>query len=133
MDISIFLAQIIGIYFLVVGISAITKPKEWQHVVKHLVEHEHTALAYIAAIFAFILGLILVLIHNVWGGDVTTTIVTIIGWLILIKGVTYFLLPSRIWVGWAQKFNNIKVYRIIGVVYIIVGAYLTYNGFGLGA
>ena len=126
---SMFLVQIIGIYFLVVGISALVKSKEWQHVVKHLMEHEHTALAYVAAIFTFIIGLIIVLNHNVWTGGAPTVIATIVGWLILVKGATYFLLPNHVWVGFVRKLNNIKLYKTVGIFYIIVGAYLAYNGF----
>ena len=126
---SIFLVQIIGIYFLVVGVSAIMKPKEWQHVVKHLMEHEHTALAYVASIFTFIIGLIVVLNHNVWTGGAPTVIATVVGWLILVKGVTYFLLPHSVWVSWVRKLNNIKLYRTVGILYIIVGAYMAYTGF----
>ena len=133
MELSIFLVQIIGIYFLVVGISALIKSKEWQHVLKHLMEHEHTALVYVAAIFTFILGLIVVLSHNVWTGDAPTIIATVVGWLILVKGATYFLLPNPVWVSWMRKINSLKLFKIVGVIYIIIGAYMAYNGFGLGA
>jgi hypothetical protein len=126
---SIFLVQVIGIYFLVVGISALIKSKEWQHVVKHLMEHEHTALAYLAAIFTFIIGLIVVLNHNVWTGGIPVVIATVVGWLILVKGVTYFLLPSHVWVSWVRKMNGLKLYKIFGIIYIIIGAYMAYNGF----
>lgn len=126
---SMFLVQIVGIYFLIVGISALTKPKEWQHVVKHLMEHEHTALAYVAAIFTFILGLMIVLNHNIWTGGAPTVIVTIVGWLILLKGLTYFLLPNHMWVSWVRKLNSLKLFKTVGIIYIILGAYMAYNGF----
>lgn len=129
---SMFLVQIIGIYFLLVGISALAKPKEWQHVVKHLMEHEHVAIAYLAGILTLIMGLIVVLNHNVWTGGAPTIIATIVGWLILVKGATYFLLPNHIWVGWVRKLNSLKLYKIFGIIYIILGAYMVYNGFGLG-
>ena len=133
MELSIFLVQIIGIYFLVVGISALSKPKEWQHVVRHLMEHEHIAIAYLAGILTLIMGLIVVLSHNVWTGDAPTVIATIVGWLILVKGATYFLLPHNVWVGWVRKMNNAKLYRTFSIIYILLGVYMVYNGFGLGA
>lgn len=130
---SIFLVQIVGIYFLVVGISALLKTKEWQHVVKHLMEHEHVAIAYLAGILTLIMGLIVVLNHNVWTGDAPTIIATVVGWLILVKGATYFLLPQSLWVGWVRKINSVKLYKTFSIIYIILGAYMVYNGFGLGA
>lgn len=130
---SIFLVQIIGIYFLVVGISALVKTKEWQHVVKHLMEHEHIAIAYLAGILTLIMGLIVVLSHNVWTGGAPTIIATVVGWLILLKGATYFLLPHNIWISWVREMNNMKLYKIFGIIYIILGAYMIYNGFGFGA
>ena len=133
MELSIFLVQIIGIYFLIVGVSALIKAKEWQHVVKHLMEHEHIALAYVAGIFTFIMGLIIVLNHNVWTGDIPVIIATIVGWLILIKGATYFLLPQKVWTSWVRKMNKMKLYKTFGFIYIVIGAYMVYNGFGLGA
>ena len=133
MELSIFLVQIIGIYFLVVGISALIKTKEWQHVVKHLIEHEHVAIAYLAGILTLIMGLIVGLSHNVWTGGVPTVIATVVGWLILVKGVTYFLLPHNTWVSGVRRMNSMKLYKTFGIIYIILGAYMAYNGFSLGA
>ena len=78
---------------------------------------------YFFGIFALIIGLLVVLSHNVWEADYRV-VITIIGWLALIKGIAYLTLPwgwFKSIVNWANKTGWYVVWAIIG---LIAGAYV---------
>jgi uncharacterized membrane protein YdbT with pleckstrin-like domain len=57
-------------------------------------------------------------------------IVTLLGWLTLIKGLAYLFLPARWLEGFFQAVLNCGgyVYSVTAFV-LVLGAYLTYEGF----
>ena len=47
-----------------------------------------------AGVFALIVGLAIVLGHNVWSGGAAPAIVTLVGWASLVKGLLILFLPG---------------------------------------
>lgn len=86
---------------------------------------------------AFIIGLVLVaaslaliLCHTVWSGGPVPIIVTLVGWLTLIKGALFLFLPPPAAVGfvfWGSAYEQ-YFYADMAVV-LALGLYLTYAGF----
>ena len=72
----------------------------------------------------------MVLAHNVWSKSPVVVIVTLLGWLTLIKGIVYLLLPAN-WLGeFFQAVLNCGAYVYSVTAFMLVlGAYLTYEGF----
>jgi NADH:ubiquinone oxidoreductase subunit 5 (subunit L)/multisubunit Na+/H+ antiporter MnhA subunit len=72
----------------------------------------------------------MVLAHNVWSGSARAIIVTVIGWLTLIKGLLFLFLPAGVE---AELYFNGLHYDRFFYAYILfalaLGAYLTYGGF----
>ena len=91
-------------------------------------------LVFIVGIFTTIAGVAMVIAHNVWSGGVTPVVVTVIGWLTLIKGALLaFLSPDQVsgfYLGALSYEQHFYVYSIFSIV---VGAYLTYAGFAAKA
>jgi len=129
MDISIVLAQIIGIYLVLEGVVILTQKKFVMHVVEDF--GRHRALMYVTGAMVLVLGLLVVLNHNVW--EATWRVVpTVIGWVMVIKGVMLFLVPQTI-LRTARKFaKNRQMATLAGLVALAVGMYLVYIGFGIG-
>ena len=126
MDLTIFLAQIMGVYILVSGLSGLLYGERMQ---KALTEATKSyLLPYFDGAIALIVGLIVVLTHNIWTGSVAT-LVTLIGWIILIEGFAMLLLPHKTLVSFAQKFSSKQMAMGWSVLAVIVGAFLTYQGF----
>ena len=81
------------------------------------------------AIFSLVAGLAIILGHNVWSGGMLPVIVTLVGWLIFVKGLvlllvtpeTLALLLERMQYGEHSSFYNLPA--------LIIGLYLTYAGF----
>ncbi len=128
MDLSLFLAQVIGLYFIVIGASLLLNYKVLRKVMDDFITD--TRFMFLGGSMILVLGLLLVASHNVWEGS-WRVIITIIGWLTLFKGAAYLLLPKDMFKQWVKILNKKKCYKSGGVVVIILGLYLAAKGFGI--
>ena len=126
MELSIFLAKVIGIWSLVSGISLIKNTKYIRNFVRKIVNEQLSL--WIGGLLALIIGALLVVSHNIWVG--WPMIITIIGWLSLIKGIFYMVFPEKIkdLIKWYLKILNFSMF---GVIYLVLGAFLCWKGFFL--
>jgi len=76
---------------------------------------------------SFMLGLITILIHNVWTNDWRTA-VTLIGWIALIKGIVRIWNP-KLTGDMITKMNG-PVIKIIILLGLVGSLYLVYVGYG---
>jgi len=130
MDISLLLAQVMGLYLLLEGLVVLTRRKFVMNIVDDISNHK--ALMFVTGAMVFILGLLVVLNHNVWEAS-WRVVPTIIGWAMVVKGIGMFFVP-RVMMNQAKKFGkNRNMAVLAGVVAVGVGLYLVYVGFGLGA
>lgn len=91
MDISMTLAKIIGLYGLIVSVSALLNKQHLNVLVNEFLESE--ALMYLAALIALIIGLLLITFHNIIAPDYRL-IITLFGWGSFIKGVLHLMVPE---------------------------------------
>ena len=127
METSIFLAKVMGIYLAIEGLALIVNKKYLIKVIRELLKTK--GVIYIFSFFTLILGIMLVVGHNIWTKD-WVGLVTLLGWLILVKGVMNVLFP-KIGLKMAEKFTPSSWYTPTGVALIVVGAYLAAKGFAL--
>jgi hypothetical protein len=122
-----FLGRLIGAYSILVSLSMITHKQATIERVTALLNNP--PLLFLVGVMAVIPGLAMVLGHNVWSGGPLPVIVTVIGWLTLIKGALFlFLSPeaeSGFFLGALHYQQYFYLYVSIGLV---LGIYLTYGG-----
>ena len=82
MALSLFLAKVMGSYFLIAGLAFLTQRHVFAEVSGEMSKHFY--LAYILSFFVMILGLMIVFGHNIWVAD-WRVLITIIGWITLLK------------------------------------------------
>ena len=92
MSISTLIARFFSVSLFLVGISHLAQPVLWRDFFMKIKETGVAGL--IIAMYTLPQGLLIVLGHNVWTLDVPV-IITICGWGMTIKSVTYALVPSR--------------------------------------
>lgn len=126
MDLTLLLIQVIGIYMLVGGASALFRPDRARRAMEEV--SKSYILPYFDGALALIVGLLIVLTHNVWEG-LAATIVTLVGWVAVIEGVAMMLLPQNSLARLARYFSSPSIIKAWSVVAIVIGAYLTYTGF----
>jgi hypothetical protein len=125
MDISIFLAKVIGVYMIILGIVVLKKP----HLGKVLNElSDDESSRFIISLFTIILGLILVNVHNIWVGGYKI-VITIVAWVALLKGVGNLLLSEKNFRHLVDRANTPQMLKLSGVINLVVGIYLTYIGY----
>jgi len=123
---SIFLARLLGPVFLIVGASILFNPKVFRDIAAEVVRS--VTLVYLFGFIDFAAGLAIVLSHNVWlmGWPV---LITLIGWLLLIRGTVRVLIPETV-MGYAAKvLGNKRLIPVAGVVTGIIGLVLCYFGY----
>jgi hypothetical protein len=87
------------------------------------------ALMWITGIFMLLIGLAIVLIHNRWSGSTPIVVVTIIGWLVLLKGLTFVCLPPLLQSSFYQVLHFDRYFYGYLILPLAFGLYLIYAGF----
>lgn len=91
MEISIFLAKFWGWLLVILCLVFLLRKKVWLEEVFKLVGDKGFLL--LSGYLALILGLIVVILHNIWVAD-WRVVITIFGWLSLIKGLMRIGFPE---------------------------------------
>ncbi len=125
MELSLFLAKVLGLGLALIAASLLINRKNIDLLFD---AYKSAAAVYITGIFEMFLGLSLVLSHNIWTADFRV-IITIIGWLLLVRGVGRTFFPSRI-PRLLGDFRTMELFFTPLLVCIfLLGAYLAYAGF----
>jgi vacuolar-type H+-ATPase subunit I/STV1 len=75
-------------------------------------------------------GLAMVLAHIIWSGSALVVIVTLVGWLTVIKSLLFLFLPPEVEAGFfLRQLHYQQLYYLYAVVSLVLGIYLTYGGF----
>jgi len=123
-----FLSKLIGLYCIFAGL-AMAAHKEATLVTVSALIHNGPEL-FIVGIITLGAGLALVLGHNVWSGGVLPVVVTIVGWLTLIKGLLFLCLPPEQAGGlFLGKLSYAGHFHLYVAIVVIIGLYLTIAGF----
>jgi len=121
---TVFLARFIGLFTVLLVAALLVRGSA---VVETGVADGPVMFAF--AIISLALGLAMVLGHNVWSGGVAPVVVTLVGWLILAKGLLLLLLKPE---ALTQLFERMQ-YGQHPFLYmapaLVIGLYLTWAGF----
>jgi hypothetical protein len=74
-------------------------------------------------------GIAMVLGHSVWSGGAVPVVVTIVGWLTLLKGLFLTFLAPAGAAAYLSAVRYEQLFYIYAGVMLALGAYLTYGGF----
>lgn len=125
MDISIVLAQIWGITFVVLGLSMLLNKKWTAVAIEEMFQNQ--GVIWQAGFICLVMGLVLVALNNVWTFGLPLFI-TILGWLTVIKGAVILLFPGLSG-AYYKKMNTGNIFVWGGLAMLILGLVLLYNGF----
>jgi vacuolar-type H+-ATPase subunit I/STV1 len=125
---TLFLSRLIGLYFILVALSMMTHKQATVETVTALVQNPSMML--IVGVITLAAGLAMVLAHNIWSGGTLAVIVTLIGWLTLIKGLLFlFLSPEMEAEFFLRQLHYQQLFYLYGAFSLVLGVYLTYGGF----
>jgi len=120
MDISIVLAQILGIIFIVLGLSMFFNKKNTTVAIEEILSSR--GLMWIGGFMALVMGTIMIEFNNVWNSGLPL-LITILGWLALIKGVFILVFPDFS-ISFYKKMNRGNLFVWAGVFVFLLGLIL---------
>ena len=123
-----YLSKLLGLYYVLAGLSMVTHRQATMETIKTLVHN--APVMFVVGLITLAVGLAMVLGHNVWSGGALPIIVTLVGWISLIKGVlVLFLSPGADMGVVLGAFQYERLFYLYAGITLIIGAYLTYGGF----
>lgn len=126
MIISLFLAKVIGIYFIVVSLALFLNTQKIRALSTEV--YANPPLLFVSGIFALILGILIVVSHNVWT-PAWVIIITLTGWICLIKGVIRVAFP-QVGLHFVNRLiKNTMAFYITAAILLILGIFLVYKGY----
>jgi hypothetical protein len=127
MQLSLFLAQLIGLTTVVFAVAAFWRPGFVREVMADLQRSAMTRLLF--GFIALVSGLAIVLSHNLWVGD-WRLVITLIGWGGIIKGFAAIAQPAAL-ISLGDVFYRTEGRtRIVLALAFLFGVWFTAIGFG---
>lgn len=124
MDISIFLAKVISLYLIILSIAIFINSARFPSMLNEI--FVTPANIFMAGILTLIIGILLVVSHNIWQAN-WRVVITILAWLTFISGIIRVACPQF-------AFNRLKKmtkggFVTISVIALLIGLFLGYFGF----
>jgi len=122
MEITFLVARILALTYISAGIAALTGKISFQKMAEDF--EKSPVLVFLSGFLALVIGMILVHYHNIWVKS-WVVIITIVGWVTLIKGITLIAFPQFI-SFFKKKYKNTMGW---GIFMIVLGLIFGYIGF----
>jgi uncharacterized membrane protein len=126
MNATLFIARIFGISLIVITLTMLFKRDYFKNIMEDF--SKNSAIIFTHGLFSLIIGLAIILTHNIWVMN-WTVIITFFGWAGLVKGIWLIAFPDSI-SRFFEFYTKARVFPIIHAIGgLLFGIYLTYMGF----
>lgn len=125
---SMLLAQVVGPLMVLIGLGVLFNPTTFSLMMEEMNSGKQYLVLFVTGAVTTILGLLVVLSHNVWVWD-WSLLITLLGWATLIKGAVMLLFPKASMA--ISRFYQGKSGLVVGagLVGLVIGLVLSYYGF----
>ncbi len=123
---AVFIARIVGPVFVVIGASIMLNEPIYNAIVIEAV-HSPT-LIYFSGLLSLPIGIAMLNVYRAWTAD-WRVIVTVLGWLLTIAGVTRIGLPQTTAIIGNAMFSGAAAMPIVAVIVFIIGGLLSFEGY----
>jgi len=125
---TLFLSRLIGLYCILVALSMMTRKQATLESVTALLRDP--SMMFILGLITLAVGLAIVLAHNIWSGGALVVVVTLVGWITLIKSLFFLFLPPEMEAGlFLGQLHYRQLFHMYTAFSLVLGVYLTYGGF----
>jgi len=118
--------QIFSLFYINVGIGILVNPGFYKKLFEDFIEN--AAVLYLGGAMALTIGYLILAFHNTWTRDLSV-IITIFGWLALIKGIVILVQPKLMIALSRVILKNENILKIEAIVIIILGVAFSFLGF----
>jgi Na+/melibiose symporter-like transporter len=124
MELSIFLAKLLGLYLLIVAADLLLRKHELEKALKDFASSK--GLLVFSGSMSLLIGLTITIAHPIYTQD-WRGLITLVGYVLIFRGVIRMVFPSFLQKRIVPLFH--KRHLIIVLILLVVGGYLTYSGF----
>ena len=121
---TVFLARAIGLFTVVLVAALLVHGSA---IIEASIADGPVMLVY--AIISLAMGIAMVLGHNVWSGGALPVVVTLVGWLILAKGLLLLFFAPDVVSQMFEQMRYAEHYYLFLAPALMIGLYLTWAGF----
>ena len=126
MTTSIFLAKLIGPFFLIVAAALLVNVTAFRTIADEFMRSP--ALVFLTGLMVLPAGLAIVLSHNVWAAD-WRVLITLLGWLSIVSGALRLLAPKHALDFGRKLYAKPNVLYISAAIWAGIGAILCFFGY----
>ena len=124
---TIFLGKLLGIFTLITAFWLLKDRQETVSMVPQMLGNR--PLMMIISLVGLAAGLAIVLSHNIWRGGLLPILVTLMGWLLVIRSVLLMFLPYRSIVAILEVIQFGTLFYLYLIIPFLLGALLTILAF----
>ena len=125
-----FLSRLIGLYAILVALSMFSLGQATVETVAALLQNP--SMVFVLGVVMLAAGLAMVLAHNIWSGGALVVVVTLVGWMTLIKSLVFLFLPPEMEARlFLERLHYQQLFYFYWALPLVLGLYLTYGGFRL--
>jgi hypothetical protein len=124
---TLFLARLIGLFAILLSLSELAHKQQMVETANALVRDR--PLVFMLSMISLLAALAMVLAHNVWSGGALPVVVTLFGWILLVRSALLLFLPPEAVAGMIEFFRFGQLFHVYSGITLILGLYLTYAGF----
>ena len=127
MDLTPFFAKLLGAWILItVAGMAVNRDAT---LTTMNVFFSDPAVMFVTGVFTLLAGLVVVILHNRWSGGAATVLVTVYGWIALIKGAAFLWFPPSWQTAFYRTLHLDQFFYAYVAVSAVLGLYLLLAGF----
>jgi hypothetical protein len=119
---TLLVSQVAGPLYLALGLGFFVSRSTYEQLYKQMRKEPSNLMT--MAILAMVLGIVIVLNHNLWGSTLEV-IVSVMAWGALVKGVLLAVFPGQM-TNFAENLPLPKMLPWAGVVCLVIGGYLSW-------
>jgi hypothetical protein len=120
---TLFLGKLLGLTALMTCLVCMARPRATLDAANAMVEN--AGLLLVSGIFTMAGGVATVIAHNIWSGGALPVAVTVLGWIMLIKGLVLMALPPRLLLRFYTFVDSPQRFRLVLIPTTIFSAWLT--------
>jgi len=124
---TIFLAKLLGLYCIIVALVMMMRKQSAVATVKALITNPPLLL--LVEVLGLAGGLAMIIGHNIWSGGALPVVVTLVGWLMAIRGTGLLALSPNATMKVFEALRYEQLFYLYMGATLLLGLYLTYAGF----
>lgn len=126
MQISLFLARLIGPWMAIMGLAVLVDRPRFRDLASEFVEHP--ALLFLSSFVLLPAGIAIVLVHNIWIAD-WRVLITLFGWLLTLSSAIRLLAPKFVAFNARKVLASSTLPFIAGAIWLLIGLTFCFFGF----